>query len=285
VANSHKREPNARRKPKAALVAGPVAFLATASVVTLGVLASNPAARDVVATREASSDISLTRESVVSRSDSRLDAVKLQRAFDVNMSRTATLKAIKDAHTQRWTGTVLNLWTGPGKQAAKVGEIKAAKRVLITGRAAGDREEIVLGGLARWVTAGYLADDKPVAAAAGLSSAPCPDSSTESGLTSNAVLVYRSVCHAFPQITTYGGYDAHGEHASGRALDIMNSDVTLGNAIAAFLQAHASELHLYDIIWRQHIWTPERASEGWRYMPSRGSATADHYDHVHVSTY
>jgi hypothetical protein len=93
------------------------------------------------------------------------------------------------------------------------------------------------------------------------------------------------VCHAFPQITSYGGWDAHGEHASGRALDIMTSDVTLGTAIAEFLQTHSSELNLYDIIWRQHIWTPVRSGEGWRYMPSRGSATADHYDHVHVSTY
>ena len=35
--------------------------------------------------------------------------------------------------------------------------------------------------------------------------APCPDPGVENGLTSNAVYVYRSVCHAFPQITTYGG--------------------------------------------------------------------------------
>jgi hypothetical protein len=115
--------------------------------------------------------------------------------------------------------------------------------------------------------------------------APCPDPSVEYRLTPGAVYVYRSVCHAVPQITRYGGWDAHGEHASGRALDVMTSDVALGTAIADFLQAHASELHLYDVIWRQHIWTPVRSAEGWRLMPSRGSSTADHYDHVHVSTY
>ena len=70
-----------------------------------------------------------------------------------------------------------------------------------------------------------------------------------------------------------------------KARDIMTSDVELGTAIAEFLRAHASELHLFDVIWRQHIWTPVRASEGWRSMPSRGSATANHYDHVHVSVY
>ena len=64
----------------------------------------------------------------------------------------------------------------------------------------------------------------------------------------------------------------------------MTSDVALGTAIAEFLRSHAS-LHLYDILWRQQIWTPVRASEGWRGMSSRGSTTANHYDHVHVSVY
>ncbi|MCB9519069.1 MAG: mucin-2 protein, partial [Gemmatimonadales bacterium] len=145
--------------------------------------------------------------------------------------------------------------------------------------------EVVVKGEPRWVTAGYLSSDKPVGPAAGLSMAPCPDSSVENGLTTNAIRVYRSVCHAFPQITRYGGWDAHGEHSSGRALDIMTSDVALGTAIADYLRAHAAELHLYDVIWRQHIWTPVRSGEGWRPMSNRGSATANHYDHVHVSTY
>jgi hypothetical protein len=39
------------------------------------------------------------------------------------------------------------------------------------------------------------------------------------------------------------------------------------------------------VIWSQHIWTVQRSSEGWRAMPDRGSTTANHYDHVHVSVY
>jgi hypothetical protein len=113
---------------------------------------------------------------------------------------------------------------------------------------------------------------------------PCPDSSVENGLTSSAVYVYRSVCHAFPQITTYLGWDDHGEHSSGKALDIMTSDKALGDQIAAYLQEHASELNLYDVIWYDRIWTPERASEGWRDYGDHGSPTANHMDHVHVST-
>jgi hypothetical protein len=195
-----------------------------------------------------------------------------------------------------WTTTALNLWDGPGSKATRVGLIDSRKPVLVTGRKAAQRVELAVGGKSRWVTAGYLADHKPpkpkpepaapaaAAAPAGLSSAPCPDSSVENGLTSEAVRVYRAVCHAFPQITSYGGWDAHGEHSSGRAIDVMTSDQSLGDQIAAFLQSHASELDLYDVIWWDRIWTPERASEGWRDYGDHGSATANHMDHVHVST-
>jgi hypothetical protein len=118
----------------------------------------------------------------------------------------------------------------------------------------------------------------------GVSSAPCPDgSSTESGLTPSAVTLFRAVCNAFPALTTYGGYDGHGEHSSGKAIDFMVGSSSLGQAVADWARAHAGQLHLYDVIWAQHIWTPARASEGWRLMPDRGSATANHYDHVHIS--
>jgi hypothetical protein len=270
-------------------VAGPLAFLATASAVTVGVLANHPEA--TLLSQDSAADLNgaaHARESV-SRSGSRVDAAKLQDEFDLNMTRTATYRAVQAAHQKLWTTTVLNLWSNPGDEAANVGELESGKRVLVTGRKTADRVEIVWDGKSRWVTAGYLAEDKPVAeaasSAAGLSMAPCPDTSVENGLTSNAVRVYRSVCHAFPQITSYGGWDAHGEHASGRALDVMTSDKALGDQIAAYLQSHASELHLYDVIWWDQIWTPERAAEGWRAYGDHGSPTANHMDHVHVSTY
>jgi hypothetical protein len=284
--HSHKRETNAR-KFKASAVAGPLAFLATASVVTIGVLVSDPAIGPVIATANPSADLAGDRTVSVSRSETRATpkVLTLPTRAETTLSRSSTLRAVENADTRLWTTAPLNIWDRPGKSARKLGEVATAKKVLVTGRTLFGREEVVLDGKSRWVTRGYLTKEKPLGLGAGLSSLPCADGSVESGLTSNAVLVYRSVCHAFPQITSYGGWDAHGEHASGRALDIMTSDVTLGTAIAEFLQTHSSELNLYDIIWRQHIWTPVRSGEGWRYMPSRGSATADHYDHVHVSTY
>ena len=64
----------------------------------------------------------------------------------------------------------------------------------------------------------------------------------------------------------------------------MTSDVSLGNAIAAFLQEHSSELHLFDILLDSAS-DAVRASEGWRFFADRGSPTANHMDHVHVSVY
>ena len=299
MAISHKRDTDARRKSKAALVAGPLALLATGTAVTIGVLAQDPASTgDVITAQSDATDISRTVD-VVSRSDSRLAAVRgeryilqMQDAYDARK----THQAVENAHVHVWTTSPLNLWTTPDGDAKKVGLIDSGKKVLITGRRTSDRTELVVDGKSRWVTAGYLSEDKPVVekassgttaarpSTAGLSTAPCPDSSVESGLVPNAVLVYRAVCHDFPQIDTYLGYDAHGEHASGKAIDIMTSDKALGDQIAAFLQAHASELHLYDVIWWDQIWTPERASEGWRDYGDHGSATANHMDHVHVST-
>jgi hypothetical protein len=301
----HKRDTDARRfissLPTAQKLSAALAVVATASVVAVGVLGAAPAAHDLVAADARPLTTSLpstslaasadaTERFVVSRSASRKqnnkDAVKEARA-DGALAATATaVRKAVDNGPKLWTTTVLNLWTQSGEEAEQVGEIPASRQVLITGRQAGERVEIVVAGKSRWVTDGYLSKEKPVAlgVGAGLSMAPCPHSG-ESGLTSAAVYVFRSVCAAFPQITSYGGWDNHGEHSSGRAIDIMTSDSGLGTAIAEFLRAHASELHLYDILWAQRIWTPVRAAEGWRTFPSRGSATANHYDHVHVSVY
>ena len=286
----HKREPNARRfaaltGKRAIHIAAGAAVAATVPAVGLGILASDPAAKALVAHRATplalSSARQIVREAPISRT---LDRAGLRQPGTT--AGAASALAVASAHTHRWTTTDLNLWSSAASAAQQVGEVAAGHQVLVTGRTADGRVELVVDGAPRWVTAGYLSTSKPapgVTAAAGLSMAPCPDPAVEHGLTPGAVYVYRSVCHAFPQITTYGGWSPSGEHASGKAIDIMTSDVALGTAIADFLQSHASELNLYDVIWRQHIWTPVRSSEGWRFMPDRGSITANHYNHVHVS--
>ena len=63
----------------------------------------------------------------------------------------------------------------------------------------------------------------------------------------------------------------------------MISDAALGNAIADVPAQHAAELNLYYIICAPDLDVGARrrglAGDG-----DRGSATANHYDHVHVTT-
>jgi len=73
------------------------------------------------------------------------------------------------------------------------------------------------------------------------------------------------------------------DHPRGLALDYMTSSKQQGDAIAAYVQQHASLLGVTYVIWYRRIWHISRASQGWRTMPDRGSNTANHYDHVHVS--
>jgi hypothetical protein len=85
-----------------------------------------------------------------------------------------------------------------------------------------------------------------------------------------------------------------GEHPLGRACDFMLStggvmpaaaSVQKGYDIAAWAQANASRLGIMYIIYRQRIWDVRMPSSGWVPMENRGSITANHYDHVHISEF
>jgi hypothetical protein len=141
----------------------------------------------------------------------------------------------------------------------------------------------------------YLSDKKPTASTSrassgggsGISGAPCPSgSSMESGLTPDAIRVHRALCHRYPQIKSFlGRRTSSGYHGQGRAVDCMISDSTVGWEIAKWVRANAKSLGAMEVIYRQQIWTVQRSSEGWRPMSDRGSPTANHMDHVHVSVY
>jgi len=97
--------------------------------------------------------------------------------------------------------------------------------------------------------------------------------------------VYRAVCAAFPgTVSSFGGYRAgdDGDHGSGRAVDIMVSGEP-GRTIARYVQAHARELGVSYVIYQQKIWLAGRPTGEWKAMEDRGSTTANHFDHVHVS--
>jgi Bacterial SH3 domain len=186
----------------------------------------------------------------------------------------------------RFTTAPLNVRTKPKADSKVITVLDPGTKVKITDVKDGDYRQILHKGQARWVTAEYLSKTKPAPKPAGPSSAACASGSgVEAGLRSNTIKVHRAVCNAFPSITSYGGTrGGGGAHGSGRALDIMVSG-SAGDGVADYVRAHAGELGVSEVIWRQRIWTVQRAGEGWRPMSDRGSATANHYDHVHVTTY
>lgn len=268
----HRLAPRGSNHRRIALIAAP---LVTSGLVAVGV-ATTGVSTDAIdfsalATSNAA-DLS-HRGTEVSRSAART-------SVEVSVEALPTIKR------KLWTTADLDLRTGPREKAQVTGEIPALTKVGVTGVRRNGFAQVVYKSRPRWITAAYLVAKKPTDPAhLPIIGKPCPDGSVENGLTNAAITVYRAVCNNFPQITSYGGWDNHGEHSSGRAIDIMISDPSLGDRVAEFLRAHASQLGLFDVIWRQRIFTRERAGEGWRSMPNRGSATANHYDHVHVSVY
>lgn len=103
----------------------------------------------------------------------------------------------------------------------------------------------------------------------------------ENGLTRNAIAVLNAVREEFPELTQFGGVRPGDpdDHGTGHALDIMTS-TSEGDAVARYLQSRAGELGIRYLIWKQRRWAPGGT---WVPMEDRGSITANHYDHVHVS--
>jgi hypothetical protein len=215
----------------------------------------------------------------------------------------AAHRASRVATEQKFLTEDLNVWTGPGDDTTLLMVLDEGSEIRATGRVVDGWAEIVQDGKLRWVNAEYLSNEEPKDesggnggsggdggsdGSGGLSDEACASGSeVEDGLVANAIAVHRAVCAEFPEITTYLGLRPgdDGFHGTGQALDIMITDSATGDAIAEFVQDNHAALGVSEIIWAQHIWTVDRSSEGWRWMEDRGSATANHYDHVHVSVY
>ena len=120
----------------------------------------------------------------------------------------------------------------------------------------------------------------PAAAPRGSYSTSISARCSNLGLIPNAARVCSAVDSVF-HLGSIGGFRANaGEHSTGQAVDLMISSRSQGDAVAAFVMAHASQLDVKYIIWRQRYWEP---GGSWELMEDRGSPTANHMDHVHVT--
>jgi uncharacterized protein YgiM (DUF1202 family) len=189
----------------------------------------------------------------------------------------------------RYATTELNLRSSPADDYRLLGTVPLGTRLGITGVVQRGRAKIVYRSTVRWVTAAYLSRSRPTAGGGSGGG-----SGVEKGLKPNAIKVHRAAMRAFPQVTTYYGVrpDSIPDHPNGLALDIMipgnyrsASGRALGQRIAAWAKANHSSLGIEYIIWDQHIWNVRRSGEGWRYMADRGSDSANHKNHVHVTVF
>jgi uncharacterized protein YraI len=196
----------------------------------------------------------------------------------------------------KYATTQLNVRAEPSEGASVVAVVDRGTKLSITKTIDNGFRYVSYRSKGRWVKDQYLSDTKPKSttsissggtSSSGISQAPCPSgSSVEDGLTPDAIRVHRAACHRYPQVTSFLGLrSSSGYHGEGRALDCMISDSTVGWDMARWLRANASRLGVMEVIYRQQIWTVQRSSEGWRPMADRGSPTANHMDHVHVSVY
>lgn len=198
-------------------------------------------------------------------------------------SNTGSGSTPKATGTQYAT-TALDIRTSSGSDSRTVGEVPRGTALSVTGVVKSGRAQIVYNGAVRWVTAQYLSASKPSSggdSSVGLSGLR--------PLTQGVVARSRAM---FPQITTYYGVraDSLPDHPGGYAVDIMipnwstSSGKALGWQIANYMRANARALGIQYIIFDQKIWNISRDGEGWRLMADRGGATANHKDHVHITT-
>ena len=198
----------------------------------------------------------------------------------------------------RYTSDPVNVRVGPGVGYEARTTLAEAKAVEITEWAVDGWRQVVVSDKSGWIKESFLTADKPVVAVAktaassesggsssGFSTEACAAASgIESGLTSRTRAVLRAVCAEFASVTSYGGYRAGGGsyHSSGQAIDVMVSGEA-GWEIARWARANASALGIIEVLYSQQIWTAQRSGDGWRGMEDRGSVSANHSDHVHIS--
>ncbi len=196
----------------------------------------------------------------------------------------------------RYTTAGVNVRSKPTTDSKVVTVLDRGDKVKITDVKDDGWRMVMIKDETRWIKADFLSKSKPKAlpkatssgssggSGGGVSGGACASGSgVESGLRSNTIKVHRAVCNRFPQVSSYGGTrGGGGNHGAGLALDIMISGGT-GWDIANYVRANASRLGVTEVIYSQKIWTTQRSGEGWRGMSDRGSTTANHYDHVHVS--
>lgn len=136
-------------------------------------------------------------------------------------------------------------------------------------------------------TTAAVAESAPQAQAVA---ATTSTSSTDSSGLQPQVSAFKDEVAGIYGITSFSTYRAgdSGDHGKGLAVDFMVPDSSaLGDQVAQYAISNMGAKNISYVIWKQRFYAPFDSIYGpaytWNPMPDRGSATANHYDHVHVS--
>ena len=172
-----------------------------------------------------------------------------------------------------------------------VAATKAAAAAVVAAVGSSTVLPIVIGVLAAVVLLVSIVPSFTVAAGQSqqkVSSAVCSNATYELGPVEPHVQAAAELLGGMFGVDSIGGWRAgntydYAGHPAGLAIDVMTNDQDHGQQIADYALEHAADLGILYVIWWQQIWSPERADEGWRDMADRGSVSANHKDHVHIS--
>ncbi len=249
----------------APVAAGGAADLPEVAAPLADVALAAPAERALVEDRAAAVQ-QVSRDAVRAAPDATAPVV----AAPVLVPETTVVYAVEDT----------SVLAEPGARGASLSSLARGAQLAVTGRTEAGYSEVAAGAALGWILTAAISTDPPPE----LSGAPCPgQGSVENGLRASTVAVHRAVCAQFPGLV-HGGLRPgdDGDHGVGKALDIMVRGAK-GDEIARWLQQNADELGIHQLIWRQRIWYSGSSFDAWQGMADRGSETANHYDHVHVS--
>jgi hypothetical protein len=118
------------------------------------------------------------------------------------------------------------------------------------------------------------------AVAADLSGKPTPTSTAYSAWAAHVRPVVAEIVSTFG-VSTVLTRPGHSPTQQLAADFMVYSDSAKGNAVAQYVIDNAARLNVDYVIWQQRIYMI--GGSGWQAMEDRGSPTANHMDHVHVS--
>lgn len=177
----------------------------------------------------------------------------------------------------------------PSPDATGTATVNRGTALRITGVSQAGFTAVIWNGGTRWVADEQLSATKAIALAVTVTTGVNLGTDSLNKLQPYAKAAVLEIRPLFPQIKTIHGWrsssDYSDDHPNGRAIDIMipsyKTNKALGDTIAQWVIANGSRLHVNYVIWQQRSYTIARGT--WKTMEDRGSDTANHYDHVHVS--